>query len=191
MRTIRVVDYDPEWPNLFARLRERIWLAISDFAIGIEHVGSTSVPGLAAKAVIDIDIIVASRQEIPLAVTRLASQGYRHVGDLGIADREAFDTPSGSPAHNLYACPSESLALRNHLTLRDHLRAHPPDVAAYSALKMKLAREFPHDIARYVEAKSDFILKVLARQGFSPESVDSIRSANRKAEAPAPDQQGN
>ena len=189
-RTIVVVDYDPEWPDLFARLHERIWPSVSDFALGIEHVGSTSVPGSAAKPVIDMDIVIASRQEIPLAVTRLTSLGYRHEGDLGIRDREAFDSPAWGIAHHLYVCPRESLALRNHLALRDHLRAHPSDVAAYSALKKKLAREFPHDIASYVEGKSDFILSVLARQGLSPDTVESLREANRKTETRVPDGQG-
>jgi GrpB-like predicted nucleotidyltransferase (UPF0157 family) len=177
-RTIYVIDYVPEWPEHFAQLRERIWPSVSDFATGIEHVGSTSVPGLAAKPVIDIDIVVASRQDISLVVKRLANLGYTHVGDLGIRDREAFDLPSPDLAHNLYVCPSDSLALRNHLALRDHLRAHPMDVAAYSALKKELARRFPHDIASYVEGKTDFILSVLARRGLSPDSLDSIRRAN-------------
>jgi GrpB-like predicted nucleotidyltransferase (UPF0157 family) len=179
-RSICVVDYDPEWPRVFARLRARIWPSVSDFTLGIEHVGSTAVPGLAAKPVIDIDIVVAGRQEIPLAVERLTNLGYVHEGDLGIPDREAFDLPSGGPAHHLYVCPRESLALRSHLALRDHLRAHPQDVAAYSVLKKRLAQEFTHDIARYVEGKSEFILAILAREGFSPDSVESIRKVNLK-----------
>jgi GrpB-like predicted nucleotidyltransferase (UPF0157 family) len=177
-RTIHVVDYSPEWPDLFAQLRAGIWPGVSDFATAIEHVGSTAVPGLAAKPVIDIDVVVASRQEVPLAVTRLTNLGYTHVGDLGIIDREAFDNPPGGLAHHLYVCPRESLALRNHVALRDHLRTHPLDVAAYSALKKQLARQFPHDIASYVEGKSEFILSILARTGLSSDSLDSIRITN-------------
>ena len=184
-RVIEVVDYDAEWPVRFARLRERIWPAVRDFALRIEHVGSTSVPGLAAKPVIDLDLVVPSRHEIPLAVARLASLGYTHQGDLGIPDREAFDTPCGEIAHHQYVCPAESLALRNHLALRDHLRASASEVAAYSALKKRLACEFPHDIARYVEGKTEFILSILAQCGFPPDSLDSIRRANQK-----PDGQG-
>ena len=133
-RAIQVVDYDPEWPNLFRRVRERVWPSISDFAIAIEHVGSTSVPGLAAKPVLDIDIVIPLRNQIQLAVTRLSNLGYAHLGDLGIGDREAFTAPWGGPDHHLYVCPSESVVLLNHLTLRDRLRAHPSDVEAYSAL---------------------------------------------------------
>jgi GrpB-like predicted nucleotidyltransferase (UPF0157 family) len=181
------VDYDAEWPAWFARLRERIWPAVHDFALGIEHVGSTSVPGLAAKPVIDLDLVVPSRREIPLAITRLSRLGYTHQGDLGIPDREAFDTPPSDAPHHLYVCPAESLALRNHLALRDHLRANASDVAAYSALKKKLAREFPHEIACYVEGKTEFILAILAQCEFPPDSLDSIRKANQKVEVAVPD----
>jgi GrpB-like predicted nucleotidyltransferase (UPF0157 family) len=174
------VDYDPDWPNLFQQVRERIWPSIRDFAIAIEHVGSTSVPGLAAKPVLDIDIVIPSRNEIRLAITRLSNLGYAHRGDLGIQDREAFRTPVDGPTHHLYVCPSRSVALLNHLTLRDHLRAHPSDVEAYSALKKLLAEQCGGDIDSYVEGKTDFILAILAYRGFSTERLESIRGANRR-----------
>jgi GrpB-like predicted nucleotidyltransferase (UPF0157 family) len=179
-RTIQVVDYDPEWPDLFQRLREGIWPSNRDFAIAIEHVGSTSVPGLAAKPVLDIDVVVPSRNEIQLAATRLSNLGYAHRGDLGIEDREAFTAPEDRPAHHLYVCPSQSVALLNHLTLRDHLRAHPADVEAYSALKKRLAEQCSGDIDSYIAGKTDFILAILAYRGFSSERLESIRRANRR-----------
>jgi GrpB-like predicted nucleotidyltransferase (UPF0157 family) len=74
-RRIEVVDYNPEWPNRFCQLRDRIWPSVDDFAVSIEHVGSTSVPGLAAKPVIDLDIVVRSRSEVGVAVTRLSQLG--------------------------------------------------------------------------------------------------------------------
>lgn len=91
-RTVVVEDYDPAWPRDFELLRQRIWPVLGDFALGIEHVGSTSVPGLAAKPIIDMTIVVASRDEVPMAIERLASLGYVHKGNLGIDDREAFDS---------------------------------------------------------------------------------------------------
>lgn len=178
--TIQVVNYVPEWPNLFQRIRERIWPSICDFTIAIEHVGSTSVPGLAAKPVLDIDLVIPSRNEIQLAVTRLSNLGYAHRGDLGIEDREAFAAPKDGPAHHLYVCPSESVALLNHLTLRDHLRVHPSDVEAYSALKKQLAEQCSGDLNSYVEGKTNFIVSILAQYGFSSERLESIRRANRR-----------
>jgi GrpB-like predicted nucleotidyltransferase (UPF0157 family) len=167
---IRVVPYHPEWPEEFSRLRDRIWPVVSDIAIGLEHVGSTAVPGLAAKPVIDMDIIVSSRDVLPAIVTRLAGLGYEHRGDLGIADRDAFRAPADQPSHHLYACSPDSASLRNHIVLRDHLRSHPEDAAAYARLKIELADRFSDDRERYVEGKTKFVLSILARYPQSPES---------------------
>ena len=128
MRTITVVEYDPSWPEEFQRLRSRVWPAVQAVALAVEHVGSTAVPGLAAKPVIDVSVVVHSQSDLPSVIEGLAKLGYVHRGDLGIAGREAFDSPPvppASPAHNLYACAQDSLALANHLAVRDHLRMHP------------------------------------------------------------------
>lgn len=90
MRTIVVVDYDPEWSAIFEQLHAHVWPVVYDIAVVIEHVGSTSVPGLAAKPIIDMSVIVPSEREIPLAIERLSRLDYIHQGDLGIEGREAF-----------------------------------------------------------------------------------------------------
>src|SRR5688572_23931561 len=130
MRTIVVVDYDPAWPEIFEQLRAYVWSAVHDVALAVEHVGSTSVPGLAAKPIIDMSVIVASEHKVPVTIARLATLGYVHLGTLGVEGREAFRRPEGLPAHklpahNLYVCPQGSLGLQNHLAVRDHLRTHP------------------------------------------------------------------
>ena len=178
-RRIQVVDYDPNWPIVFSRLRDRIWPCLRDVAISIEHVGSTSVPGLCAKPVVDLDVVIRSRGDLGDAVSRLGTFGYAHAGNLGIEDRDAFSAPSGEPAHHLYVCPAGSVALRNHLTLRDHLRDHARETAAYAALKKRLAEEFPDNIDRYVEGKTEFILSILARHNLPGVDLDSIRRANQ------------
>ncbi len=122
---ITVVDYDPTWPQVFKRLRAPVWQVVQDFALAVEHVGSTSVPGLAAKPIIDMDVILASPAEIALAIERLATLGYVHRGNLGIEGREAFQRPAHLPPHHLYVCVQDSVSLRNHLALRDYLRSHP------------------------------------------------------------------
>ena len=83
--------------------------------MSVEHVGSTAVPGLAAKPIIDMDVVVAAPDNLSEAIERLATLGYVHRGNLGIDDREAFDSPQGLPAHHLYLCLGESAALANHL----------------------------------------------------------------------------
>jgi len=176
---IVVVDYDPAWPEVFERLRALIWPVVQDFALGIEHVGSTSVPGLAAKPIIDMDVIVASPAQIPLAIERLGTLGYVHRGNLGIEGREAFQQPAHLPAHHLYVCLQDSVSLRNHLALRDYLRSHPAAMQVYGALKKRLAQEHAHNIEAYIEAKSDLILSMLAQTGFQTDQIATIREQNR------------
>jgi GrpB-like predicted nucleotidyltransferase (UPF0157 family) len=165
MRTIVVVDYDPGWPGVFEGLRSEIWPVVEDIALATEHVGSTSVPGLAAKPIIDISVVVPTDADIPAAIERLATLGYVHRGNLGIERREAFDSPERLPRHHLYACPRDSVALANHLAVRDHLRTHPETAHEYGELKKRLAREFPHDIDKYIAGKTDLILKILRAAG--------------------------
>jgi GrpB-like predicted nucleotidyltransferase (UPF0157 family) len=172
-----VVPYDAEWPRWFGTVRDRIAPSLVGVATAIEHVGSTSVPGLAAKPIIDIDVIV-ERIAVGEAVHRLANLGYRHRGDLGITDREAFDHDF-DVRHNLYVCVTNSAALRNHLALRDALRNDAVLMAEYGALKSRLAAQYPNDIAAYVRGKSALIERVLAASGaFSRDELIAIRASN-------------
>lgn len=180
MPKVTVVDYDPTWPATFERLRASIWPHISDVATGIEHVGSTSVPGLAAKPVIDMTIVVPTAAAMVTVIERLASIGCRHRGDLGIPGREAFERPEGTPNHHLYACVEGNDGLRNHLALRDHLRTHTETASEYGRLKRELAERFADDIAGYVDGKTEFILAILARCGFSDQQIADIRAINAK-----------
>jgi GrpB-like predicted nucleotidyltransferase (UPF0157 family) len=179
-RKVLVVDYDSSWPVTFATLQAPTWDALRDIAVSVEHVGSTSVPGLAARPIIDIDVIVPSRAQMPAAIESLAALGYLHSGNLGIEDREAFKSPAGLPAHHLYACVQGSAALTNHLTIRDCLRRNPAAAAAYGEIKKQLAEQFPTDIDRYIEGKTDFLLEVLRSAGFHDAVLRTIRDANPK-----------
>lgn len=178
--SILVTDYNPIWPDLFKERYAIMWPAVQDIALTIEHIGSTSVPGLAAKPVIDMSIIVPSERELPLGIQRLANIGYQHRGNLGIEGREAFTRPEGTVAHNLYLCPQGAIGLRNPIAVRDYLRSHPVAALEYAQLKKRLAAQFPHDIESYVDGKTDFILGILRKQGFSAESLVAIEKANRK-----------
>ncbi|MFW5943074.1 MAG: GrpB family protein [Chloroflexota bacterium] len=180
MSSIRVVEYDAAWPDIFERLRRRAWAVVGDFALSIEHVGSTSVPGLAAKPIVDMSVVVASEADVPRAIERLATIGYEHRGDLGVAGREAFYSPPHLPAHHLYVCPAGSLGLRNHLAVRDYLRANPGAAREYAALKQKLAARHPHDIEAYIDGKTGFILDILRQAGLAPEQLQSIADTNRQ-----------
>ena len=178
---ITVVDYDPAWPQFFERLRRELLAVVGDIALAVEHVGSTAVPGLAAKPVIDIDVVVASRAELSVLIDRLAGSGYVHQGDLGIDGREAFENRGAPIAHHLYGCLRDSIALENHLAVREYLRKHAPAAREYGALKQRLAQQFPCDTAAYLDDKTRFILEIL-RGANSPESKLSTRvRADRRA----------
>jgi len=181
MKTIVVVDYDPTWPTVFEHIRSVVWSVVCDVATAIEHVGSTSVPALASKPVVDMTVVVPTENDVRTAIERLAGIGYRHRGDLGVQGREAFTAPASLPKHHLYLCPSNSLALRNHLVVRDYLRCHPDIAAEYGALKKRLANQFPHDIDRYIDGKAELILKILRTASFSPDELERIEGLNRRS----------
>jgi GrpB-like predicted nucleotidyltransferase (UPF0157 family) len=179
MSPIEVHSYDPEWPRAFERIRAHVWPAVQHAAMRMEHVGGTSVPGLCAKPVVDICIVVASRRDIPHVVKALATYGYIHRGDLGVPDREAFKQPATLPKHHLYASPRGSLSLKNQLGLRDYLRANPEAARDYGTLKETLAERFPEDIGSYVAGKTEFILGILRHAGLTDEELAAIRSINQ------------
>lgn len=160
---IVIVDYDPAWPVLFAALRDRATAALGALAVAVEHVGSTAVPGLAAKPIIDLDVVIPAAADLPAAVARLAAIGYRHQGDLGVPGRAAFAAPPGAPPHHLYVCAAGSAALRRHLAFRDALRARPEAARAYAELKRAAARRFRDDREGYTGAKDAFVATILQR----------------------------
>ena len=162
---IVVADHDPEWAGWFERLVEHLWPVVAEVALRIEHVGSTSVPGLAAKPVIDLDIVVASRQLVDPAIERLAAAGFAWRGDLGVVGRQAFSSPPGLglPAHHLYLVVENSKAHIDHWLLRDVLRAEPEARDRYGALKRANVELADGDIDVYVAAKASFVADLLTR----------------------------
>jgi GrpB-like predicted nucleotidyltransferase (UPF0157 family) len=155
---ITVVGYDPTWPAEFERLRDRAAAAVGELAVAIEHVGSTAVPDLAAKPVIDLVVVVAPR-DIPAAIDRLEAIGYSCLGNRGVEWREAFSVPAGEGPHHLYVSPTDSEELRAQLAFRDALRARPELAADYEALKRELAERFRDDREAYTEAKTEFVTR--------------------------------
>jgi GrpB-like predicted nucleotidyltransferase (UPF0157 family) len=175
--SVVIVDYDPNWPRVFDQLRHNIWSAVSDFALAIEHVGSTAVPGLASKAVVDMDVVVRD-DALTTGIARLATLGYVHRGNLDISGREAFYAPAELPRHHLYLCPESSPALWNHLVIRDYLRLNADVAARYGALKKQLARQHANDIDAYIEGKTPFLISILRETGFPDIHITEIERMN-------------
>ena len=156
-----VVDYNPAWVSMFALLRDRLAAALGDLQVTIDHVGSTAVPGAAAKPIIDIDVAVQPKEEADAAIRLLENAGYRHLGDLGIPGREAFESPHGLPEHHPYVVVKGNSEHTRHLFFRDYLREHPEETRRYSDLKKSLAAKFRDDREAYTGAKGAFVVGVL------------------------------
>lgn len=169
MRTkkVRVVPYDPGWKSEFQKLRIYLENALGESALAVEHVGSTSVEGLPAKPILDIDVVIGDCGDFPDVKNRLEGIGYFHEGDLGIADREAFkyQDSHGFMAHHLYVCPQDSRELKRHVAFRDYLRTHPEDREKYAKTKLRAADAFPEDIDGYMAEKGPCIEEIYRRIG--------------------------
>jgi GrpB-like predicted nucleotidyltransferase (UPF0157 family) len=160
---IIVVEYDPRWAAIYERLSARIADALGELAAAVEHVGSTAVANLAAKPIIDIDVLLTARATLSEAVCRLEQIGYGYRGDLGIRGREAFRAPENEFRHHLYVCPADSSEFRRHLAFRDYLRTHPEEAKRYAAIKKSLAERFRNDRVAYNEGKGAYVEEILSR----------------------------
>jgi GrpB-like predicted nucleotidyltransferase (UPF0157 family) len=172
---ITVLEYDPAWPTHFEALRDEYAAAMAEAGVpvvAIEHVGSTSVPGLAAKPVIDCDIVVR-QDDVAAASDILISLGFTPEGELGIPQRWAFKEPARLPRTNTYVIVHGSLSLRNHLTVRDVLRADAALRDEYAAVK-RAAAIHAVNIDEYVRAKTATVQKILAAAGLTDAECESI-----------------
>jgi GrpB-like predicted nucleotidyltransferase (UPF0157 family) len=160
------VPYDGSWPVEFEKIKNELLPIIGNDIISIEHVGSTSVEGLYAKPIIDIDIVIEGGM-FETVKGELAKIGYSHEGNLGIAGREAFryDNKQHLMKHHLYVCDNNSDELRRHITLRKYLRTHEADRDEYSKIKLEMPKKYPNDIDSYMNGKSSVILSILQKCG--------------------------
>jgi GrpB-like predicted nucleotidyltransferase (UPF0157 family) len=156
-----VAGYDEKWPALFEQLAQPVRAALAELGAQVEHVGSTSVPGLAAKPIIDIDVVVRSADDVPSAIERLRQLGYVYQGDKGIRGREAFMWPRGARPHHLYVVVDGNAPHADHVDFRDYLRESPTAAKEYAFLKTSLADQHRDDSLAYTEAKTEFITGVL------------------------------
>ena len=176
---IEVVPWSADWARDFERVSADLCTALATVpGTRIEHVGSTAVPGLAAKPILDIDVIV-SRADVAAAVEALTVIGYVHRGDLGVVGREAFHPPDEQPRRNVYVCEDGTTNVRNHLAVRDTLKARDDLRDAYAEVKLALADDPEVDIDTYIARKSAVVSRVLEASGeFSASELVAIRRLN-------------
>ena len=164
MNAIRVLDHDPSWPMHFETLKARLLKALAPLVDDVHHIGSTSVPGLAAKPKIDIDAVLYAQTQIPEAIERVKAEGgYTFHGDPYGDGMWTFTRGHGAYGERLYLCGPGNAAHLKRILFRDWLRTHPEDAAAYAALKRRLAVEASGDWDFYTGGKSDFVTEIVER----------------------------
>ncbi len=157
-----VVDYDPNWPAMFEREAELIMAAMGDDAVEIEHVGSTSVPGMCAKPIIDLLLAVESFAPVAEYERRLKSLGYHHHPHENDADR-LFLWKGIPRTHHLHIVEYATWEHQRHLIFRDYLRRHPSVAREYEKVKRDLTAAFPSNRPAYTRGKTAFIKNIMAR----------------------------
>jgi GrpB-like predicted nucleotidyltransferase (UPF0157 family) len=169
--------YNPQWATEFQVIQKILRAALVDLPVSIEHVGSTAIPGLAAKPIIDIDIVMQEQTALDTIKNRLATIGYSHHGNQGIPGREVFKRDATAAvqevldrvAHHLYVCPANSEELQRHLRFRDYLRTHEAAKIQYEQLKYQIAEEANQDRKQYAALKevkaTTFINNILEKAG--------------------------
>lgn len=168
---IKISDYDPKWKKEFNKLKDIYIDSLDDLLVEVMHVGSTAIPGLCAKPVIDIDLVIESYSSFTEVKDGLENLGYEYKGNFGIEGRESFwredkrvprnGTNSRKHPHNLYVCPEDSRELKRHIAFRDYLREDERCRKRYADLKRELAKKHRDDREAYTRAKTKFIERVL------------------------------
>ena len=171
---VLIVDYDPRWAELFNQQAERIRSALGNRALQIEHAGSTSVPGLAAKPVIDIVLVVASSADEPSYAPALQAAGYR----LTIREPEWFQHrmfKDADPEVNLHVFSAGSEEIGRMLRFRDWLRENPADRELYARTKLNLSRREWKTVQDYADAKTIVVAQIMARIASDEASSAKLR----------------
>ncbi len=186
---LQLETYNPKWKIEFEQLRQVFSELLKGIPSTIEHVGSTAIPGIIAKPILDIDIIPEQKEALPEISNRLDAAGYSSKGELGIMGRFAFKqttllvplTTAGRKwmTHHLYVCLSNSLALKNHLLFRDALLNNEQLAQIYNQLKRELITETAMTREIYNKRKTEFILSVLAGSGLTKDELAEVMEANK------------
>jgi len=159
-----VEKYNPEWPKWFEEIKAYLGERVAKASIRIEHLGSTSIPGMIAKPIIDIIIIIEPERWKEMK-SLLEELGYYYRGNQGIEDRECFRLTDESilPLHHLYVCPKHSYEIKKETVFRDYMRTHKKDRERLGALKWSLCEKFNNDRQAYMDGK-DAMVKAITQK---------------------------
>lgn len=158
---IAVVDYDPNWKDEYEKEKRAIHKIAGDALINIFHIGSTSVPGLKAKPIIDILLVVNSVDALDQYSKAFERLGYEVMGEFGITGRRYFRKGGDHRTHQIHAFQYDNIKdIERHLSFRDYLRENPQACQEYGQLKSRLAEQYPADIDSYGDGKDAFVKRI-------------------------------
>jgi len=184
-RRIDVVEHSPKWATLFAAEADRLASVFGSQLVAVHHIGSTAIPGIKAKPVIDILVEVRDIGEIESFTESMTALGYRPRGECldnpvpGTPGRFYFSKDTdGVRSHQVHVCQEGHFDIRDKLLFRDYMTAHPSDARKYSAMKETLAREFRHDTVGYIRGKDEFVKGAIARARIWGQGQDGSKGSS-------------
>ena len=162
---IYMVPHDPNWRQEFESEAKRITDALGDNVVTVHHIGSTAIPNIYAKPVVDILLVVHDHADLDAKQAAIEALGYEAFGEFGIPTRRYFrkDNADGDRTHQIHAFEDGSPQIARHLAFRDYMIAHPDAAREYSDLKRELAAKHPNDIEAYMDGKDEFIQEINRR----------------------------
>jgi GrpB-like predicted nucleotidyltransferase (UPF0157 family) len=165
MRKVEVVPHDPRWRDAFEAEAKHVAAALGENVVAIHHIGSTAIPNIYAKPIIDLLVEVRDITEVDGRGAAMESLGYEVMGEYGIPGRRYFrkDNQEGIRTHHIHAFKAGSAEAGRHLAFRDYMIAHPDDAQSYGELKRKLAKEHPQSPDGYMDGKDGFIKEMELR----------------------------
>jgi GrpB-like predicted nucleotidyltransferase (UPF0157 family) len=162
MGRVEVIPHDPRWRDAFEAEAKQVAAALGENVVAVHHIGSTAIPGIYAKPVVDLLVEVREITEVDGRDSAMESLGYEVLGEYGIPGRRYFrkDNREGIRTHHVHAFGAGSAEAARHLAFRDYMIAHPADAQTYSELKRRLAEEHPQSFDGYMDGKDGFIKEI-------------------------------
>ena len=159
-RRVEVVSYSPNWKDMYKEESEKIKNVLSDIIIDIHHIGSTAIPGIKAKPVIDILVEVKDIERVDQYNHKMKELGYEAMGEYGIPKRRFFRKGGNNRTHHIHIFQVGNEEIERHINFKEYLIAHPDKAREYSKLKEELVNKYTYDVENYSNSKSDFIKEI-------------------------------
>ncbi len=162
---VRVVPHNPEWKQAFIAESQKLATVLADNLVKIHHIGSTAIPGIHAKPIIDFLVEVKDINLVDKQTPVIEQLGYEAMGEFGLVGRRYFrkESSPGIRIHHVHVYQIDSSEVERHLAFRDYIIAHPQEAEQYSQLKQKLAQKYPRDIEAYMDGKDQFVKQIEAK----------------------------